>query len=348
MANSAFDHTPSITVPGSSTNTALVRWSGTGGKTFLDSTILVGATTMGLAADTNLLTFSSGTLTIDGTLAATTVTGNHTSGAWTGTAVITTYGGTGLASYTAGDMFYYASGTTLTKLAKGTADQVLTMNDGATAPQWETAASASAFPYSSATVASIEATTSTTNDRIPSMYVTANGSGIDMADGFGPQIIFRATDSGATNSILGQMSFERNGADNSGKFRIQSYRAGAANTLMIIDKDGEMQGRENDSYPSITKGIAKAWCQVAYNGVLTGEDLNVNTTGQTTTGVYTVTLTTNMEATTYVCWAAMREGVTHVCTTESWAVGGYTIKGWTNSGSAVNVDVSTGIFGEAT
>jgi len=30
MANSAFNHTPAITVPGSSTNTALVRWSGTG------------------------------------------------------------------------------------------------------------------------------------------------------------------------------------------------------------------------------------------------------------------------------------------------------------------------------
>ena len=75
MANSAFDHSPTIVVPGSSTNTALVRWSGTGADTFLDSTILVGATTMGLAADTDLLTFSNGTLTIAGTLAATTLTG---------------------------------------------------------------------------------------------------------------------------------------------------------------------------------------------------------------------------------------------------------------------------------
>jgi len=55
MANSAFEHSPSIVVPGSSTNTALIRWSGTGADTFLDSTIIVGATTMGLAADTNLL-----------------------------------------------------------------------------------------------------------------------------------------------------------------------------------------------------------------------------------------------------------------------------------------------------
>ena len=75
MANSAFDHSPTITVPGSSTNTALVRWSGTGANTFLDSTILVGATTMGLAADTDLITFGNGTLTIGGTLSATLIAG---------------------------------------------------------------------------------------------------------------------------------------------------------------------------------------------------------------------------------------------------------------------------------
>ena len=73
---SAFDHNPTITVPTSSTNNALVKWSGTGGKTFLDSTIIVGATTMGLAADTDLVTFASGTLTIAGTLAATALTGD--------------------------------------------------------------------------------------------------------------------------------------------------------------------------------------------------------------------------------------------------------------------------------
>lgn len=76
MPNLAFDHSPTITVPGSSTNTALVKWAGTGADTFLDSTIIVGDYTMGLAADTDLVTFSSGTLTIAGTLAATTLTGS--------------------------------------------------------------------------------------------------------------------------------------------------------------------------------------------------------------------------------------------------------------------------------
>ena len=41
MANSAFDHSPTIVVPGSSTNTGVVTWSGTGANTFLDSTVLV-------------------------------------------------------------------------------------------------------------------------------------------------------------------------------------------------------------------------------------------------------------------------------------------------------------------
>lgn len=46
----------------------------------------------------------------------------------------TSAGGTGLTSYTAGDMLYYATGTTLSKLAIGTADYVMTSSG--TAPQW--------------------------------------------------------------------------------------------------------------------------------------------------------------------------------------------------------------------
>jgi len=52
MANSAFDHTAAITVPGSSTNTGVVTWSGTGANTFSDSTVLV----------------SGGNITIPGTI----------------------------------------------------------------------------------------------------------------------------------------------------------------------------------------------------------------------------------------------------------------------------------------
>jgi hypothetical protein len=48
----------------------------------------------------------------------------------------TTSGGTGLSSYTAGDIIYYASGTAFTKLGIGAANTVLTSSG--TAPQWST------------------------------------------------------------------------------------------------------------------------------------------------------------------------------------------------------------------
>jgi len=48
--------------------------------------------------------------------------------------LLTTSGGTGLASYTAGDMLYYSSGTALSKLALGTLNYVMTA--GASGPQW--------------------------------------------------------------------------------------------------------------------------------------------------------------------------------------------------------------------
>jgi len=47
-------------------------------------------------------------------------------------------GGTNLTSFTAGDVLYATGSTTLAKLAKGTAEQVLAMNAGATAPEWIT------------------------------------------------------------------------------------------------------------------------------------------------------------------------------------------------------------------
>jgi hypothetical protein len=67
-------------------------------------------------------------------------------------------GGTGVASYTAGDLIYYASGTAFTKLGIGAANTVLTSSGSA--PQWSTAltlsgnVTAAAFIPSSATIPS--------------------------------------------------------------------------------------------------------------------------------------------------------------------------------------------------
>jgi hypothetical protein len=60
--------------------------------------------------------------------------GTIASGTWNATAIVTTYGGTGLTSYTAGDLPYYATGTALSKLGIGTNGYILTSNG--TAPTW--------------------------------------------------------------------------------------------------------------------------------------------------------------------------------------------------------------------
>jgi hypothetical protein len=51
-------------------------------------------------------------------------------------------GGTNITTYTQGDILYATSATELTKLPAGTAGQVLTMNTGATAPEWVTGTTA--------------------------------------------------------------------------------------------------------------------------------------------------------------------------------------------------------------
>jgi hypothetical protein len=60
--------------------------------------------------------------------------GTVASGTWNATAITTVYGGTGLTSYTAGDLPYYATGTALSKLGIGTNGYILTSNG--TAPTW--------------------------------------------------------------------------------------------------------------------------------------------------------------------------------------------------------------------
>ena len=71
--------------------------------------------------------------------------GTVTSGTWRGTEVGVAYGGTGLTSYTQGDILYYNTGGSLSKLGIGSAGEVLKVNSGATAPEWATDASGLSF-----------------------------------------------------------------------------------------------------------------------------------------------------------------------------------------------------------
>ena len=87
------------------------------------------------AIDGTGLTASSGVLAVDASQTQITGLGViSTAGEWQATTIAVAYGGTGLASYTAGDILYASGATTLAKLAKGSDTEVLTLASGV--PTW--------------------------------------------------------------------------------------------------------------------------------------------------------------------------------------------------------------------
>ena len=120
------------------TNLTVAQFSGAGQVVAGDG-LTKSANTINAVGTANRITVSADAIDIHtsyvGQTSLTTL-GTITTGVWQGTTVAVGYGGTGLASFTAGDLMYASAGTTLSKLAKGTAGQFLQMNTGATAPQW--------------------------------------------------------------------------------------------------------------------------------------------------------------------------------------------------------------------
>jgi len=96
----------------------------------------IGVTSVNVSGGTTGLTTSGGPITSTGTIT------------FAGT-LITSNGGTGLSSYTAGDIVYYATGTAFSKLAIGTNGQVITSSG--TAPQWTAQSSLSVGSATTAT-----------------------------------------------------------------------------------------------------------------------------------------------------------------------------------------------------
>ena len=84
-------------------------------------------------------------------------------------------GGTGLNSFTAGDLVYFATGTSFTKLGIGTAGQYLTVNSGATAPQWTTAVASGVSSFSAGTTGFTPNTATTGSVTLSGTLGPANG-----------------------------------------------------------------------------------------------------------------------------------------------------------------------------
>ena len=107
-----------------------------------------------------------------------------------------------LASQAAGDIMYY-NGTDWIRLAKGTADQLLTMNDGATAPGWETAAS-SGVSFSGSTTDGLVSYGSSSSAVVESSLTFSNGQIfiLDNNDFDNACVLFKDTHSNFTGTGL--------------------------------------------------------------------------------------------------------------------------------------------------
>jgi hypothetical protein len=98
------------------------------------NTAKVGYTEALVSANTDVVANTAKISMVLGTTATTALAGDTT--------VDINAGGTNITTYTQGDILYATSATALTKLPKGTAGQVLTMNTNATAPEWVAATTA--------------------------------------------------------------------------------------------------------------------------------------------------------------------------------------------------------------
>ena len=91
-------------------------------------------------------------------------------------------GGTGLTGYTAGDILYASGTDTLAKLAKGSADEVLTMNAGATAPEWAAATTGDITGVTAGTGLSGGGTSGDVTLNVASLAVAQGGTGATSFD----------------------------------------------------------------------------------------------------------------------------------------------------------------------
>lgn len=127
----------------------------------------VSATTYGSASSVPVIAVNAQGQITSATDTSIAINGNQITAGTVGVA----YGGTGLASYAAGDLIYASGATTLTKLTVGSNGQVLTSSG--TAPQWSNQSSLSVGSATNATNTAITDDTSTNATMYPT-WVTAN------------------------------------------------------------------------------------------------------------------------------------------------------------------------------
>ena len=140
-----------------------------------------------VAGDTNLSSTYvyriNGTSVLSATqvLGLTVSSGNITSGAWSGTAISVPYGGTGLTTYTVGDILYASGTSTIGRLSAGTAGSVLvSAGAGATPYYSSTALLVSGNATTAANIDIVSTNTGTLYPLFSNISSTASGVGVSV------------------------------------------------------------------------------------------------------------------------------------------------------------------------
>lgn len=137
-----------------------------------------GSVAASLVATTNATLTTLSALT---TASALATIGTVTTGTWNATSIAATHGGTGLSTYTTGDILYASATNTLSKLAIGSTNNVLTVSGGV--PAWVAPATGGTVTSVAMTVPTFLSVTGTPITTSGTLAVTLSGTALPVANG---------------------------------------------------------------------------------------------------------------------------------------------------------------------
>ncbi len=265
-----------VTLGDAAADNVTVNGTVTSNLIFTDNTYDIGAS--GATRPRNL--FLANNATIGGLTASKVVfTDANKVLSSTGT-VATDQGGTGQTSYTAGDLLYYAAGTSLTKLGIGAANTVLTSSG--TAPQWSSSltlggtltVTGNATFNANVTLGDATSDTITATGRLASDLIPSTDNARDLGSS---SLQFR--------SVYAETSFVENGYN----VVTQADIGSGANEIPLNQYLGSMAYQNGDSYYNI--GMTMGYRNRIINGAMQIDQRNAGasvTASDTTNAVYTV------------------------------------------------------------
>lgn len=164
---------------------------------------------------------------------------------------------------TGGDIIYFTSANTPTRLAKGTAGQVLTMNSGATAPEWQTPSGGGLTNYNFTHVANTTVTspftfTCTANQRNSQMITTGANLTLNIACNNGSDNylwIINSSSSVDIDVVIGTVAYNGTALSASSIYLpsdgITVPKSGLCEIGIIMNSDGCIISSRNDLVPSV-------------------------------------------------------------------------------------------------